>query len=210
MMCPQCGKHYIENEGVCRLCAVPLQAPRPTVASQPGPNPTRPPGIDQTLESIRQDINTIDQRFARPAGFFIRLLAAAIDNIILTLITLVLTVAAVVILKIDVMSISRDPEELMRWMWLLFILPNTALNCVYFIYFHAVTGQTVGKLACGLHVVTAAGNKPLGWGRSIVRCAGYFLGSLFFYIGFLWVLVNRRKRGWHDYLAGSVVIYKED
>jgi uncharacterized RDD family membrane protein YckC len=210
MMCPQCGKHYIENEDVCRLCAVPLQSPRPTVASQPGLNPTRPPGIDQTLESIRQDINTIDQRSVRPAGFFIRLLAAAIDNIILTLITLVLTVAAVVILKIDIMSLSRDLEELMRWMWLLFILPNTALNCVYFIYFHAVTGQTVGKLACGLHVVTAAGSKPLGWGRSIVRYAGYFLNSMFFYIGFLWVLVNRRKRGWHDYLAGSVVIYKED
>ena len=94
----------------------------------------------------------------------------------------------------------------MRWVWLLFILPNTVLSCMYFIYFHAVTGQTVGKLVCGLHVVTAAGARPLGWGRSIVRCVGYFLSS-FLYMGFLWVVFNRNKRGWHDYLAGSMVVY---
>jgi len=210
MICPQCGKHYIENEGVCRLCAVPLQAPRPAAAPGEGFGPVRPPGIDQTLESIRQDITSIDHRPVKPAGFFIRLLACVIDNLILTLITLVLTVAAVLILKIDVVSISRDPEELMRWVWLLIILPNTALSGMYFIYFHAVTGQTVGKLACGVQVVTAAGNQLLGWRRSIIRYVGYCLSAFFMYIGFLWILVNRRKRGWHDYMAGSVVIYKQD
>ena len=94
----------------------------------------------------------------------------------------------------------------MGWFWLLFIIPYTALTCLYFTYFHAVTGQTVGKLVCGLHVVTASGFRPLGWGRSIVRCIGYFLSSIL-YLGFLWIMLNRRKRGWHDYLAGSMVVY---
>jgi len=191
---------------------VPLQAPRP-VARDTDPGFIRPSGIDQTLETIRQDINTIDQRSVKPAGFFIRVLAAIIDNIILTLITLVLTVVIAVILDIDITNISADLDELMRWMWLLFILPSTALTFVYFIYFHAVTGQTVGKLACGVQVVTADGNQSLGWWRSTVRCLVYFLCSFFFFmggiIGFLWILFNRRKRGWHDCLAGSVVIYKE-
>lgn len=208
MICPQCGKHYAENESLCRLCAVPLQGPRSFAAPVSGPGPFRPPGIDQTFENIRQDINTIDQPPVKPAGFFIRLLAFVIDNLLLTLLTLVVTVAAFVILKLNAASIIRDQEELERWVWLLFILPHTALFCLYFIYFHAVTGQTVGKLACGVQVVTAVGNRPLGWGRSIVRCFGYFLSS-FLYLGFLWVVVNRRRRGWHDYLAGSVVIYKE-
>jgi uncharacterized RDD family membrane protein YckC len=210
MICPQCGKHYVEDEGVCRLCAVPLRSPRPAAAPVSGLGPVRPPGLDQTLESIRQDISTIDQRSVRPAGFFIRFLASAIDNLLLTLLTLVVAAAAFVILERSGTSISSDLDEFMRWLWLLFILPNTALSCMYFVYFHAVTGQTVGKLVCGVQVVTAEGNRPLGWWRSIVRYGGYCLSAFFMYIGFLWILVNRRKRGWHDFLAGSVVIYRGD
>ena len=206
MICPQCGKHYAEDEGNCRLCGVPLQSPRPPVTPKAEPVPFRPPNIDQTLASIRQDISDIDQQPVRPAGFFIRVLAYSIDNLLLALLTLVVTVVAFVMLERSGTHISFESDEFMRWLWLLCILPNTALSCIYFIYFHAVTGQTVGKLVCGLHVVTAAGARPLGWGRSTVRCVGYFLSS-FLYMGFLWVVFNRKKRGWHDYLAGSMVVY---
>jgi uncharacterized RDD family membrane protein YckC len=206
MICPQCGKHYGEDEGICRLCAVPLQAPPSFVAPTPDPAPVRPPGIDRTLESIRQDIKSIDQGSVRPAGFFIRVLAYCIDNLLLTLITLVVSCAVYILLERSGTPVSGDPDEFQDWLWLLFVLPNTVLSCVYFSYFHAVTGQTVGKLICGVQVVSAAGNQPLGWGRSIVRCLGYFISCFFLYAGFLWVLLNRRKRGWHDYLAGSVVV----
>ena len=206
MICPQCGKHYTEQESVCRLCAVPLQAPPPSVAPVAEPGLARPPGIDMTLESIRHDINSIDQSPARPAGFFIRMLASCIDNLLLTLITLVISIAVYAILEGTDTPISRDADQFADWLWLLFVLPNIALSCMYFVYFHAVTGQTVGKLICGVWVVTAEGNRSLGWRRSIVRCLGYFFSYLFLYAGFLWVLVNRRKRGWHDYLAGSVVV----
>jgi len=205
MICPQCGKHYAEDEGVCRLCAVPLYAPRPADPDS-GFGPFRPPGLDQTFASIRQDISDIDQYPVRPAGFFIRVLAYSIDNLILALLTLAVAVVAFVLLERSGTHISFESDEFMRWVWLLFILPNTVLSCMYFIYFHAVTGQTVGKLVCGLHVVTAAGSRPLGWGRSTVRCVGYFVSS-FLHMGFLWVVFNRKKRGWHDYFAGSMVVY---
>jgi uncharacterized RDD family membrane protein YckC len=208
MICPQCGKHYGEEESVCRLCAVPLQSPPSFVAPEHDSAPVRPTGIDQTLESIRQDIKSIDQDPARPAGFFIRVLAYGIDNLLLTLMTLVVSLGVYILLERSGTPISSDPAEFQDWLWLLFVLPNTVLSCVYFIYFHAVTGQTVGKLICGVQVVASAGSRrPLGWGRSSVRCLGYFISSFFLYAGFLWVLVNRRKRGWHDYMAGSVVVY---
>jgi len=205
MICPQCGKHYSGNEEVCLLCAVPLQSFQSSVPAS-GADVVRPPGIDQTLETIRQDIDSLEQQPVRPAGFFIRLLAYGIDSMILGLLTLVLTVFAYVILERGGTPVSSNPEDLMSWFWLLFILPNTALTCLYFIYFHAVTGQTVGKLVCGLHVVTVSGCRSLGWGRSIIRCGGYFLSSLM-YLGFVWILFNSKKRGWHDYLAGSMVVY---
>jgi uncharacterized RDD family membrane protein YckC len=206
MMCPQCGKRYVESEAMCRLCGVPLRSPRTVADPAPEAISARPPGIDRTLAEIRRDINAIDQRPLRPAGFFIRFLAYSIDNLLLGLLSLLLAIVAYVILERSGIRIGFEPDEFARWLWLLFVLPNTALSCLYFIYFHAVTGQTVGKLMCGLHVVTADGNRPLGWGRSVARCFGYFLSS-FMYLGFLWVLFNRRKRGWHDYLAGTVVVH---
>ncbi len=208
MLCPQCGKHYGENETVCRLCAVPLCSPQRGMSTESAVVP-RPAGIDKTLESIRQDINAIDRRPCKPAGFFVRFAAYMIDNLLLTLITLVPAFLAFVLLKRSGVQFSFDPEQIMRWLWLLFVLPNTVLSCIYFSYFHAATGQTVGKLLCGVRVITAAG-RPLGWMRSLVRCAGYFLSSFVLYAGFFWVVLNRKKRGWHDYLAGTMVVHVPD
>jgi len=209
MICPQCGKHYDADETVCRLCHVPLQAPPSHAAAAQEGDFLRPEGIDQTLERIRQDINAIDRPQFRPAGFFVRLAAYMVDNFLLTLISIVLAAVAVVLLKRSGVAIGEDRQALVRWMWLLFVLPNTVLTCIYFGYFHAATGQTVGKWMCGLRVVTAGDGSTPGWGRSLVRCAGYFLSSFFLYAGFFWVVLNRRKRAWHDYLAGTVVIHDQ-
>jgi len=206
MLCPQCAQQYSEHDRVCPACNTPLQPLNAAAAPEPGPVFVRPAGIDQTFASIRQDISAIDRRSPRPAGFFIRLTAYMIDNFLLTLITTVPTAAAVVLLRRSGVSISGDIQELMRWAWLLFVLPNTVLTFMYFGYFHAVTGQTVGKLLCGVRVVTIDGH-PIGWVRSLVRCAGYFLSSFFLYLGFFWAVLNRRKRAWHDYLADTVVVY---
>ncbi len=205
MLCPQCGQQYTEHDLVCPACGVPLQLLHAAAAPEPGPVFARPAGIDQTFASIRQDISAIDRRSPRPAGFFIRAWAYSIDNILLLLITMVPTGIAAVLLKRSGVAIGSDPETLMRWIWLLFVLPNTVLTFIYFGYFHAAAGQTVGKRLCGLRVVTADG-RPIGWARSLVRCAGYFLSSFFLYLGFVWAVLNRRKRAWHDYLAGTVVV----
>lgn len=209
MICPQCGKHYEENEHVCRMCRVPLQAPARHAAAQAEHSDfLRPAGIDDTLERIRRDMHAIDGSAPlRPAGFFVRLAAYMLDNFLLALITLLPALVSFVLLKRSGVHFSGDPEDLARWLWLLFVLPNTVLSFIYFGYFHAATGQTVGKRMCGVRVVTAQGARPLGWVRSLVRCAGYFLSS-FFYAGFLWIALNRKKRGWHDYLAGTMVVHE--
>jgi len=172
---------------------------------EPAPVLFRPAGIDATLQSIRQDIGAINQQPLAPAGFFIRCVAYLIDNVLLALFTMVPALIGFALLKRSGAIIGSDPQELVRWMWLLCVLPNSILAFIYFGYLHAATGQTVGKWMCGVRVVTVGGH-PLGWGRSLVRCAGYFLSSSLLYLGFLWVLLNRRKRGWHDYLAGTMVV----
>lgn len=44
----------------------------------------------------------------------------------------------------------------------------------------------------------------------VVRALGYILSTPLLNLGFLWSLVNRRSRAWHDLLAGTLVVEIED
>ncbi len=80
-----------------------------------------------------------------------------------------------------------------------------AFYIVYFVYFLTRGGQTPGKQALGIKVVALDGKEVDGL-RGILRTAGYGLSSLFFGLGFLWAFFDRRRQGWHDKLAGTVVL----
>jgi uncharacterized RDD family membrane protein YckC len=74
----------------------------------------------------------------------------------------------------------------------------------YFSFFWNVTGQTPGNRVLGIRVVSADGAE-LGGIQSLVRYGGLVLCVLSFGIGFVPVLVDNRRRGLHDMLAGTVV-----
>ncbi len=76
---------------------------------------------------------------------------------------------------------------------------------LYNIVFWWLRGQTPGKWLLGLRVVRLGGGK-LGLGQAALRFAGYLLSALPFYLGFLWI-VGSERRGLHDRLAGTEVVY---
>ena len=43
-------------------------------------------------------------------------------------------------------------------------------------------------------------------GAAILRLIGYWISAIVFYIGYIWIFIDKRKRGWHDLIAGTVVI----
>ncbi len=77
---------------------------------------------------------------------------------------------------------------------------------VYFVFFWAALGQTPGKILLGLRIVRPEGQR-LGVIRAIVRYFGYWISAIPLGLGFFWVLVDRRRRGWHDKLAGTQVVF---
>lgn len=81
---------------------------------------------------------------------------------------------------------------------------GVALAVGYFALLHGAAGQTIGKWVMGLRVVSDR-EAPIGYRRALIRSAGYLL-SAFFLLGFLWVLLNRERRAWHDLLAGTWVV----
>ena len=60
-----------------------------------------------------------------------------------------------------------------------------------------------------LRVVMDKDGGPITVGPAILRLIGYWIDSLVFYLGFIWILIDSRRRGWHDLIAGTVVVQDE-
>ena len=72
------------------------------------------------------------------------------------------------------------------------------------------SGQTVGKRAMGIRVVSFANSGPLGHGPAAVRWIARFLSAIPLGLGYFWMLWDTEKQTWHDKLAGSVVVPVSD
>ncbi len=69
-----------------------------------------------------------------------------------------------------------------------------------------ICAATPGKMAVSAKIVDAkTGQRPKPR-QFIIRYLGYYLSALPLGLGFLWVAIDSRKQGWHDKLAGTVVI----
>ena len=135
----------------------------------------------------------------RYAGIATRALALAIDVAIAQ--AIVFTCAAVVGL---VGSLVGDWD--LGTVGRLIAAAAWALTvAAYFVTFWSTVGQTPAMRMMDIRVVVADGGGPPGIGRSIVRLIGLVLGIIRFCAGFLPVLVDDRRRGIHDMLAGTVV-----
>lgn len=68
---------------------------------------------------------------------------------------------------------------------------------------------TPGKMAIGATIVDArTGGKPTN-AQFVIRYIGYFAAMLPFFLEIIWVGFDSRKQGWHDKLAGTVVIRRK-
>lgn len=80
------------------------------------------------------------------------------------------------------------------------------LGVAYVLAFWIARQATPGKLAVRTRIVDArTGGKP-SVGQFVLRYLGYFLSALPLSLGFLSVAFDRRKQGWHDKIAGTVVV----
>jgi hypothetical protein len=58
----------------------------------------------------------------------------------------------------------------------------------------------------GLRVTYLKGGKIPLW-RAFLRYISYYISGVFLGLGFLWIIIDNRRMGWHDKLAGTCVIY---
>lgn len=74
-------------------------------------------------------------------------------------------------------------------------------------------GATPGKLVMHIRVVDVKSETLPTINQIMLRLAGYLISATFALIGFFWIGLDKRKQGWHDKLAETVVItvpFKKD
>lgn len=145
------------------------------------------------------------------ASFFQRLVATLIDAAWLgLLITLLLylfygdQIFATVNNNFIFTSYSLE-----NFQWQIFLI-NDLLPALLFIFFWLKYAATPGKLMLDCEIVNAKDGKPITFQQALLRYLGYFVSTLVFGLGFLWIFWDKRKQGWHDKIAGTVVIIHDD
>lgn len=66
--------------------------------------------------------------------------------------------------------------------------------------------STPGKMLLRVKIVDAKTEQPISDQQILLRLWGYFVSSLFFFLGFFWIGFDKRRQGWHDKIADTVVI----
>lgn len=137
-------------------------------------------------------------------------MAFFIDKIILFFTSFFLLFVGILALSMSFLSHYLDfvPETLMEAtisFVSVYVVMIIFMSMLYFTYFHGATGQTPGKMIFGLRVVQVTGEK-MTFGIGFLRWVGYIISSIIFNFGFIWIAFDGKKQGWHDKIAGTVVV----
>lgn len=137
-------------------------------------------------------------------GLVTRAIAFAVDAAIINLIAIVVGVG--VGLALSILSISDTAENVLLACGAGALMVWTVS---YFAIFWSTTGQTPGNRLMHIRVCDADDEAVLSPRRSLLRFGALLLAALPLFAGFLTVLVDDRRRGVHDMLAGTVVVAAE-
>jgi len=133
-------------------------------------------------------------------GFWVRSIAYLIDKTVLSIVGLLFFFASRI-------AQGGGVPLFQNFFTTLFLTycANLIFGAAYFTYFYGYTGQTIGKMVCGLKVVSAEG-RLIGYRRAFLRWIGYIISFYAFFLGFFWIAVDPDKQGWHDKIAKTFVI----
>jgi len=132
------------------------------------------------------------------AGFWVRFFAYLFDSLIIFLISISLKHS------IYTIKMGLNEENLLNILQFIF-------SCFYFIFFWIKDGATPGKKLFKLRIVKENFQdddlkKGLDFSTAVSRVIGYLISGIFLSFGYLWIAFDKNKQGWHDKIAGTIVI----
>jgi len=142
-----------------------------------------------------------------------RLVAYILDGIIISIVVGLLLIVAFIVIGVG-LTFDRDTNRVdvssvSSVQWLIFAvlcIIATLVGLFYFPFFWARGGQTIGMRPFDLWVVRDRDGARIGWGTAFLRLVGLWVAGAVFYLGFIWIFIDKRRRGWQDLIAGTIVI----
>lgn len=135
------------------------------------------------------------------AGFWARTGAALIDTLLIMVITFpaLISIYGWAYFDGEQTGLVAGPADfLISW-----VLPAIAV-----ITFWIIKQATPGKMAISAQIVDATTGQPASPSQLVGCYLAYYVSIIPLFLGILWVAFDRKKQGWHDKLAGTVVIRK--
>jgi len=129
---------------------------------------------------------------------FLRRLAAQIYDFILLIALLFVATALLLPFTSGGAVISQQT--------LIYRIYLTLISFFFYGWFWTHGGQTLGLRAWKIKVLTLD-QKPISWTQALLRFAAAIVSWIFSGLGFLWMLIDKNKRSWHDYLSKTAVFF---
>jgi uncharacterized RDD family membrane protein YckC len=126
-----------------------------------------------------------------------RLFAGIFDLMILAIIYLAIIFSTIKITGTDYLVLLKSAPLPLAGLLLL-------LSMTYFVYFTGFSGQTIGKMALKIRVISNR-NGRVSFPLAFLRWVGYLISAGILFLGFLWITFDNEARGWHDKIAGTRV-----
>jgi uncharacterized RDD family membrane protein YckC len=138
-------------------------------------------------------------------GLVTRALAGVVD---LALISALLSIGFGLLASI-IPAVSGGSDGLSIWGVFTFGLAGYLIGGSIFAAFWALVGQTPGMRFLSIHL-DAGGSQEIGLRRALKRLVAVPLSLLPLGLGFFAILLSPERRGWHDRIAGTTVLYDEE
>jgi uncharacterized RDD family membrane protein YckC len=87
-----------------------------------------------------------------------------------------------------------------------FAMDYIILKIIYQTFFVYQYGATLGKLAMKIKVIEIRTQSNPSFASSLNRAIFRIISEMFFYLGFLWGMMDPLKQTWHDKTAKTLVI----
>jgi uncharacterized RDD family membrane protein YckC len=178
--CKVCGQDNPPEANFCGNCGATL------VVTAESPGPTAEAGYPAVTPAVTE----------KYADFWIRFGAAIIDAIVVWLISFVLSFIVRVL-------------PFFPYGWFSVLVTPVPIGLLYYWLFIGLRGQTPGKMAVSIKVVNYEGDRPGLANAALREILGKLISTIVLFIGFLWIIFDDNKQGWHDKIASTYVVKVE-
>ena len=205
MYCSKCGGSMSEGAAFCSKCGQPLSFPVAAPRTPLAPSPAALSAYAGVASGPRVDY----------AGFWLRLLALIIDNLILLLGFVLVLIPLIFLTGLHKFLDDFHPDEDMNnvgvAMFVGIILIAATVSLILTWLYHALMESsdwqaTLGKKVLGLVVTDMAGQR-VSFGRSTGRHFGKLITNLIpAFLGYVMAGFTEKRQALHDMMSGCLVL----